>query len=372
MSDQPLPTEARRHAEVRDERRQHHQRQEADRRGLRRPRQAPAGDPRIGQRRVVLDGHVAAGGDEKEHGQAHHQRRDDDPHAEQPAIDELHDVEIGLRGQQVVDAEHQRRGEIRERPDEDQQGAGHVPRRRQRQRDRAQLGPAAGPHALGRLLQRGIDLGQRVEHVEGDHREQVERLHQPHAVQAVDEVDRPGHAEPVVEQHVHRAGSPHDEGEAEHAHQRRRDDGDQRQVAEQVTAAEVEAHQQQGDGEAQHGRAGHGGQAEQYRVPQRAQVVRVPAELEEVRQREAARLVGERVVEDPQQGVDEEQDQEQPDGRIAQRRPRPPPGVHSSGSVRTAEAGKPSCSGSPTGSSRWCHASRTSTLMTSPDSVSTS
>src|SRR4029077_2513083 len=93
---------------------------------------------------------------------------------------------------------------------------------------------------------------------------------------------------------------------------------------------------------------------------------------QEVRQRETSGLVGERIVEDAQQRVDEKDDQEQPDDPVAQRRGPPRGRAHSSGKVRTTEAGKPSCSGSPTASSRWCHESRTSTLSTSPEHVSPS
>jgi hypothetical protein len=87
-------------------------------------------------------------------------------------------------------------------------------------------------------------------------------------VHAVDEVDRAGHVEPVVQEDVDGAGPPQDEGDAEHADQRRRDDREQREVAEQVAAAEVAADQQEGDGEAEHGRAGHGAEAEQDGVPE--------------------------------------------------------------------------------------------------------
>ena len=206
----------------------------------------------------------------------------------------------------------------------------------------------------------GIDLGQRVDHVEGDHREQVQRLHQQHAVQAIDEVDRPGHVEPVVEQHVHRAGPPHDEGEAEHAHQRRRDDRESASGSRTGHARGSRSAPATGRwrSPARSCRPRWPGPAASS-SPASAGSTR-PGELEEVRQREAARLVGERVVEDPQQGIDEEEDQEQPDGRDS---PAPAPGrarraSHGSSAKRSvvrreARRSREGCSRlAPTGSSR--------------------
>src|SRR5262250_3775361 len=91
-------------------------------------------------------------------------------------VHELHDVEIRLRGQEVVHTQHQRRGEVREGPDEDQERAGDVARRRERQRDGQELLPAARADALRRLLQRRVDLGERVHDVERDHRKEMEGL----------------------------------------------------------------------------------------------------------------------------------------------------------------------------------------------------
>ena len=63
-----------------------------------------------------------------------HDGRDHDPHLEKPAVDELDDVQIRLRGQQIIHANHERRGEVGEGPDEDQQRAGDIAWRGQAER----------------------------------------------------------------------------------------------------------------------------------------------------------------------------------------------------------------------------------------------
>ena len=154
----------------------------------------------------------------------------------------------------------------------------------------------------------------------------MERLHQQHAVDAVDEVDRLRQAEPVVEQHVHRARPPHDEREAQHAHQRRGDDRDQREIAEEVPANEVAPHQQEGDREADDRCRRDRAEPEHQRVHEGANVERVAGELDEVREREPTGLVAKRVVENPEQRVHEEEQQEEPDrGHAEDRREGPAP-----------------------------------------------
>ena len=69
---------------------------------------------------------------------------DDDPHLEEPPVDELDDVEIGLGGQQVRDPHHQRRGEIGESPDEDQQRPGDIAGGGQREGDVPELADPPG------------------------------------------------------------------------------------------------------------------------------------------------------------------------------------------------------------------------------------
>ena len=223
-----------RHPHVRDEGQEHHQREEAHGRGLPGAGETPALDHGIRQRRVVLEPDPAARDQEEEDGQEHHQRGDDDAHAEDAAVHELHDVEIGLGREQVLDAQDERRGEIGKGPDEDEERARDVARRGERQRHRPELPPAAGAHALRGLLERRVDLAERVDDVERDHGEEVEGLDEHDAVDAVEEVDRLEHVEDVHQQHIDRARPPQDEGEAQRAHERRRDDGDQRQVAEET------------------------------------------------------------------------------------------------------------------------------------------
>ena len=257
-----------------------------------------------------------------------------------------------------MDAEDERRGEIGERPDEDEEGAGQVAGRRQGQRDRRQLPPSTRAHAFGRFFERGIDLAERVDHVERDHRKEVERLHQEHAVDAVHEVDRGQQIEPVHEEDVDRPGPAQDEGEAEDAHQRRRDDRDQRQVAEQIAPDEVVTDEQEGDGKTEHAGRRHRSEPEQERVPERTAIEAVAGEVDEVAGGQPAGVVGKGVVEDPRERIHEEDGQEDPDGGDAERRPRCGPRLvagarlsarwrHRSGRVRwrpesrRARAGRP-------------------------------
>ena len=398
-----LPHRGQRHPDVGDEGQQQEEAQEGDDQRLPRRREPAPLDLRVGQRRVVLDGHVVPGGQQEEDREQHHQRGDHDPHAEDAPVHELHDVEIGLGGQEVLHAQHERGGEVGERPDEDEQRPRHVARRGQRQGDPPELGPAACAHALRRFLERGVHLAESVHHVQRDHREEVERLHQHHPVEAVEEVDRPEHVEDVHQQHVHRARAPQDEGEAQHADERRRDDRDHGEVAEEVAPREVVAHQQEGDRDAQDRGADHRRHAQDHRVHQRAQVEAVGEELPEVRQGPPSRLVGDRVVEDAPQRVDQEQNQERPDQPNTHRRPqmpthgsqwppierrlcrrnpflgearrgppRPPSTQISSETARVTDGRKVRVTGRPTGSGSWCHGSRISALSTSPGPVCTS
>src|SRR5262249_16960774 len=140
------------------------------------------------------------------------------------------------------------------------------------------------------------------------------------------------------------------------------------------------------DGEAQHRRPRDSTEAEQQRVPERAHVERVVDERDEVARGDVARLIGKGVVEDPQQRVDQEEDQEGPDGRITQRgagttepggvdlrtRRRRLERAHSSGSVSATDAAKDRRTAGPGGSRSWCHGSRTSTFSRAPRAVSTS
>jgi len=105
-----------------------------------------------------------------------------------------------------------------------------------------------------------------------------------------------------------------------HTDQRRRDDRNQCEVAEEVPPDEVVAHEQERDGEAHERGRHHGAQAQEQRVRERAQIVWIARERDEVGQRQAPRLVAERVVEDPQQRIDEEHEEEEPDHADADRR----------------------------------------------------
>ena len=146
----------------------------------------------------------------------------------------------------------------------------------------------------------------------------MQGLDQQHAVNAVDEVDRRREAQPVLEQDVDGAGLAHDEREAEDADEWRRNDRDQREIAEEVAPREIVAHQQKRDGDAEHRRGGDGAESQQQRIPERAPVERVPREGDKVLERQTPALVAEGVVEDAQQRVHDEDDHEDPDQRDAQ------------------------------------------------------
>ena len=127
----------------------------------------------------------------------------------------------------------------------------------------------------------------------------MHRLDQQHALHPVHEVDGMLHAEPVVEPHVHRAGPPEDEDEAEHADQRRQDHRQHREIRKQIPVGKIVADDEKRDRDPDHrGRHDRGG-AQHQRVPERAQVEAVGEELLEIHERELAGLVAEGVVEDP-------------------------------------------------------------------------
>src|SRR5262249_53011388 len=104
------------------------------------------------------------------------------------------------------------------------------------------------------------------------------------------------------------------------------------------------------------------------------------------RERQPPAVVAERVVGDPQQRVDQEDQQEEPDHRDAERRQEPAdarhrrlrngghdgPAAHSSGGVRPADTREGTPPAPPIGNTSWCHGSPTSTLSTTPSRTSTS
>ena len=156
-------------------------------------------------------------------------------------------------------------GEIGKGPDEDEQSSRHVARGHQRQSHRPEFPPAVGPHALRGLLEGGVDLAEGVHHVEGDHGEEMEGLHEHHPVDPVEKVDGLEHVEDVHEEDI--------------------------------------------------------GQPEHERLPQRAQVEDVVEEGREIGEGDPSRLVGDRVVEDAGERVHEEDSEEEPDQAYAQRPP---------------------------------------------------
>ena len=213
--------------------------QEGDRPHLRQGGELLPLDHRIGEGAVILDRHVLLGDDQKEDRQDHHDGRDHDPHLEEPPVHELDDVQVGLGGQEVRDAHHQRRGEIGEGPDEDQKRPGDVAGGGQREGDVPELADPPGPDALGRLIQGGRDLPHGVDDGEGHQGEKVQRLHQEHPVEAVHEIDRVRETEIVLEDDVDRSGAAQDEDEPHDADQRGHDHRDDRQVREEPPAGKI-------------------------------------------------------------------------------------------------------------------------------------
>ena len=179
-----------RDAQIRDEGKDQSQHKKSNH-----PRLAPAGDllsldHRIGKGAVILDGHVLLGDDQKEDGQDDHDGRDDDPHLEEPPVHKLDDVQIGLGGKQVVDAHHQRRGEVGEGPDEDQKRPGDITRGGQRKGDVPELPQPPRSHALRRLIEGGRYLSHGIDDAQGHQRKEVQGLHQQDPVDPVHEIDR--------------------------------------------------------------------------------------------------------------------------------------------------------------------------------------
>jgi len=275
--------------------------------------QAPPLHLRVRQGAVVLDGNIVARGQEEHDGQQDQQGRDDDPHAEQAAVHELDDVQVSLGCQQIVDTQHQGGDEICKGPDEDQQGPGDIPGRGERQGDVPGLAPAPRAHALGRLFQGRIHLGQGVQDIERDHGEEMQGLHQEHALNPVHEVDGLQQVEIVHQEDVHCASPSQDEDEAQDAHQRRRDDGDQGEIGEQIPERKLVADQEEGHHDPDHRGGHHGRHAQENRVPEGAEVEPVGEELLEVHQGELSGLVGKGVVEDPGERVHEEENEKGPD-----------------------------------------------------------
>jgi len=73
------------------------------------------------ERAIIFDRNVLFRDDQKQDRQDDHDGRDDDSHLEEPAVNKLDDVEIGLGSEQIVDANHQGCCKIREGPDENQE-----------------------------------------------------------------------------------------------------------------------------------------------------------------------------------------------------------------------------------------------------------
>jgi hypothetical protein len=77
-----------------------------------------------------------------------------------------------------------RRAEVVEHLDEDERGAGHVARHREREHHAAEEPPPGGAQVLRRLLHGAVDVLHGDDEVEQDEREVVQALDEDHAVQA--------------------------------------------------------------------------------------------------------------------------------------------------------------------------------------------
>ena len=301
------------HADLRHGRHKEQRHEEANRQpALHRPELPPL-HLGVGERAVVLDRHVVARDQHEYDGEDHHQCRDHDAHAEDAPVDELHDVEVGLHGEEILHAHHERRDEVGEGPDEDEQRPRDVAGCRQRQGDVPEAAPSPRPHPGGRFLEGRIDLGQRVEDGECHQGKQVHGLDQQHPVHPVHEVDRVVQTEPVVQQHVHRARPPQYEDEPEHAHERRQDHRQHREIAEEVTVGKLVADDEERDRDPDHRGRDDRGDSQHQRIPERAQVEAVGKKFLEIHERELPRFVGERVVEDARQGIEQKDDEKRPD-----------------------------------------------------------
>ena len=125
-------------------------------------------------------------------------------------------------------------------------------------------------------------------------------------------------AEIVLEDDVDRSGAAHDEDESHDAHQGGHDHRDDRQIGEEPAAGKVVAEQEEGDGDADDRGGDHGGHAQDQGVQQGFEVEGVGEEILEVRDGEGPGLGGEAVVEEPDQGIDQKDDEKGPDGAVAQ------------------------------------------------------
>ena len=210
----------------------------------------------------------------------------------------------------LVTLRQKRRGEIVEHLGEDQRGARHIARQRQRKDDTREQRETTRAEVLRRLLHRRIDVGERGREVEQDEREIVQRLDEDDAVQSFHERD--AEAEPVVEQEIDRAVAPVDELHRHRADERRHHQRHDAERMDQRRAAEAETRQD--------GRERHRDQARQHdrhhthidRIPERLAQQPGREEIAEMDEGEAVRP-GEGDDDHPQQRNDQERDQEERD-----------------------------------------------------------
>ena len=273
-------------------RRQHQQQHEHDPAvgEHRLPRLELAGGERTAaalQRRVVLAAHRPGRAPQRRH------RRHDHDHARDVAdrvVDpDRGDAQVGLRGEDAGDVEHERRGDVVEHLEEHQRGAGHVAGHRQRKHDAAEQPESAGAEVLRGFLHRAVDVVERDREVQQDERKVVQRLDEDDRVQPLH--DRQVDAEPVAEDQVERAAAAEQQLHRGGADERRHDQRQHAERLDQQCAAKLEARDEVGERQREDRGDHHAHAADVQAVVERLAHQREVEERLEVRQREAAVLL---------------------------------------------------------------------------------
>ncbi len=177
---------------------------------------------------------------------------------------------------------------VRERPQEDDDGAGQVGRRAERQGDGEKPPETAGALDFGGLLEAGVDGGEARRKAEDDERQHVEGLdeHQPvHAVDKVDgRLDQPG----IHEEQVQGAVLAEENDEGEHSGIGRQHDRQQDQSGEDGLAPLAVARQNVRQGHAEQGGGSKHQRAQDQGVAKGLEVIGVPEKLQVIADAEAA------------------------------------------------------------------------------------
>ena len=294
-------------------------------------------------RRASRGGHHVSPGDhfvvaaaEEFLGQVEERQRDQDDEDDQSVSQGVR-VDVGghvedLDGHHFAKFEDQRRAQVREGPDEDDDRAGEVSGQHERERDGAEQAETPRAHVAGRLFQAGVHVGQSGGDVEIHDGVEVQRLEDHHAPE-------PASPEPVdgrvdesrfQQEQVDRSEPGEHLLHPDGAHERRHDHGHQRESAQQALPDEIVPDQGVGHGQGDDGRQG-GGDDAQFEAVQQG------ALLDRALQHQPEELDGELFVrvEGVQQDVQEriEQEEAEEEDQNAQN------GENAGGEVREIESG---------------------------------